>query len=114
MKAKTLIACALTAAALPLAPALAQNAEPSGPQGTGGYGARLAQNAEPSGPQGTGAYGARSGAIPQAVAPTDPYATQQSARPAQPYSSQEPRQPVRGRGSYDGPSWETNPPAPPA
>jgi hypothetical protein len=103
MKAKTLVACALTAAALPLAPALAQNAEPSGPQGTG-------------------SYGARSGAVPapQVVAPADPYvkSAPQTARPADPYSTarvpQDARQPVRGRGSYDGPSWETNPPAPPA
>ena len=103
MKAKTLIACALTAAAVPLAPALAQNAEPSGPQGTG-------------------SYGARSGAVPapQVVAPADPYVTPtpQTARPVDPYSTarvpQDARRPVRGRGSYDGPSWETNPPAPPA
>jgi hypothetical protein len=39
MKAKTLIACAVTAAALPFAAVHAQNAEPSGPQGTGWYGA---------------------------------------------------------------------------
>ena len=103
MKAKTLVACALTAAALPLAPAFAQNAEPSGPQGTG-------------------SYGARSGAVPapQVVAPADLYVTPapQTARPVDPYSTarvpQDARRPVRGRGSYDGPSWETNPPAPPA
>jgi hypothetical protein len=103
MKAKTLVACALTAATVPLAPALAQNAEPSGPQGTG-------------------SYGARSGAAPapQVVAPADPYVkpAPQTARPADPYSTarvpQDARRPVRGHGSYDGPSWETNPPAPPA
>jgi hypothetical protein len=39
MKAKTLIACAVTASALPLA-AIAQNAQPSGPQGTQLYGNR--------------------------------------------------------------------------
>ena len=87
MKAKTLVACVLTAAAT--TPALAQNAEPSGPQGTGWY-------------------GARSGAVPapQVVAPADPYDTARVPQDA--------RRPVRGRGSYDGPSWETNPPAPPA
>src|ERR1700741_4793166 len=103
MKAKTLVACAFTAAPLPLAPALAQNAEPSGPQGTG-------------------SYGGRNGAVPapQVVAPADPYATPapkvtpapQTAGPADPYSTarvpQDARRPVRGRGSYDGPSWETN------
>jgi hypothetical protein len=101
MKVKTLVACVLTTAAT--APALAQNAEPSGPQGTGWY-------------------GARSGAVPapQVVAPADPYVTPapQTARPADPYNTarvpQDARRPVRGRGSYDGPSWETNPPAPPA
>lgn len=72
MKAKTFVVCALTAAALPLTPALAQNAEPSGPQGTGWYGA-------------------------------DPYAVR---------VPQDARRPVRERGSYDGPSWATNPPAP--
>jgi hypothetical protein len=39
MKAKTLIACAITATTLPFASAFAQNASPSGPQGTGWYGA---------------------------------------------------------------------------
>ncbi|HEY1289556.1 MAG TPA: hypothetical protein VGF58_14610 [Burkholderiales bacterium] len=98
MKAKTLVACALTAAALPLASAFAQNAEPSGPQGTGWYGAYrdaapAAQAVTPSNP-------------PVVVAPAD---RNNSAR-----APQEPRRPARGRGSYDGPSWETNPPAPPA
>jgi hypothetical protein len=88
MKAKTLVACALTAAALPLAPALAQNAEPSGPQGTGWYGARNA--AVPT---------------PQAVQPADAYTTPRRV-------PQDTRRSTRQRGSYDGPSWETNPPAP--
>ena len=39
MKVKTFVACVLTASALPLAPAIAQGAQPSGPQGTGSYGA---------------------------------------------------------------------------
>jgi EF hand domain-containing protein len=42
MKVKTLIACAVTASALPLASAFAQNAQPSGPQGTQIYGNRQA------------------------------------------------------------------------
>jgi hypothetical protein len=42
MKAKSFVAYALTACAIPAAPALAQNAEPSGPQGTGWYGAPYA------------------------------------------------------------------------
>jgi hypothetical protein len=40
MKAKTLIVCAITASALPVASASAQNAQPSGPQGTQFYGNR--------------------------------------------------------------------------
>jgi len=86
MKAKTFVVCALAAAALPLAPALAQNAEPSGPQGTGWYGATNA--AAPA---------------PQVVRPADPYAAR---------VPQDTRRPVRERGNYDGPSWATNPPAP--
>ena len=88
MKATTLFACALTAAALPFVPALAQNAEPSGPQGTGWYRARDA--AVPT---------------PQTVQPADAYTRR---------VPQDTRRPTRQRGSYDGPSWETNPPAPPA
>jgi len=88
MKAKTLFACALTAAALPLAPVLAQNAEPSGPQGTCWNGARNA--AVPA---------------PQAVQPADAYETR---------VPQDTRRPKRQRNRYDGPSWETNPPAPAA
>ena len=107
MKAKTLVACALAASALPAVSVLPFAS---------------AWATMPSGPQGTGSYGARSGAVPvpQVVAPADPYVTPapQTARPADPYSTarvpQDARRPVRGRGSYDGPSWETNPPAPPA
>jgi hypothetical protein len=44
--------------------------------------------------------------------------TPQTARPVDPYSTarvpQDARRPARERGQYDGPSWETNPPAPPA
>lgn len=50
MKAKTLIACAVTASALPFAAAFAQNnAAPSGPQGTGWYGAPNAAVPVPQG-----------------------------------------------------------------
>lgn len=40
MKAKTLLVYAVTASTLPLASAFAQNAQPSGPQGTQIYGNR--------------------------------------------------------------------------
>jgi len=98
MKAKTLVACVLTAAAA--APALAQNAEPSGPQGTGWYGAPNA--AVP---------------VPRNVQPADAYAVPKTAQPADRYAApvaRDTRKPARQRGQYDGPSWETNPPAPPA
>jgi hypothetical protein len=90
MKAKTLVVCVLTASALPLAPALAQQ----GPQ--------------PSGPQGTGSYGApnAAAAVPQTVSPTDHGAYERDQQRG------DMRRPMRERGMYDGPSWETNPPAP--
>jgi len=112
MKAKTFVACVLTASALPLAPALAQNAEPSGPQGTGWYGA---PNGAVPVPQ----------AVPPTVAPSDAYltpipqdnvgqgATVEQRAYGRDMQRDEMRRP-RARGKYDGPSWSTNPPAPPA
>jgi hypothetical protein len=109
MKAKTLVACVLTASALPLAPALAQNAQPGGPQGTGWYGAPNA--AVP---------------VPQTVSPAEAYATPMpqdsvsrgAAGDQRAYERDmrrgDARRPMRQRGVYDGPSWSTNPPAPPA
>jgi hypothetical protein len=110
MKAKTFVACVLTASALPLAPALAQNAQPSGPQGTGWYGAPNA--AVP---------------VPQVVVPGDVVVLtpipQESASPGvttderyyqRDMRRDDARRPMRQRGVYDGPSWSTNPPAPPA
>src|SRR6185436_6360821 len=106
MKAKTFIACVVTASALPLAPALAQ----VGPQ--------------PTGPQGTGAYGAANAALPaaQAVAPADTrYGTPMpedgvsgATIDQSTYGRDSRRSDVRRptRGTYDGPSWATNPPAP--
>jgi hypothetical protein len=100
MKAKTLVACVLTASALPLAPALAQ----LGPQ--------------PSGPQGTGAYGAANAAVPepQIVVPAETYVAplpeDRVNRGATVDQRAYERRPMRGRGMYDGPSWATNPPAP--
>jgi hypothetical protein len=87
MKAKTLVACVLTASALPLATALANGPQPSGPQGTGWYGAPNA--AVP---------------VPQVVMPGDPVVVTPIPQ----------ERPMRQRAVYDGPSWSTNPPAPPA
>jgi hypothetical protein len=92
MKPKTVVACVLTASALPLAPALAQ----LGPQ--------------PSGPQGTGAYGAPNAALPapQSVEPVYPATADRRAYDPR---RDDARRPMP-RGMYDGPSWATNPPAP--
>ena len=104
MKVKTIIACALTASALPLA-ALAQNAEPSGPQGTGWYGAPNAATPVAQPVQSTPSYSAdqtySSGAT---VQPTD-----------QPRWRADMRSNERAyrRGAYHGFSADTNPPAPP-
>ena len=92
MKAKTVVACVLTASALPLATALAQGPEPSGPQGTGGYGAPNA-------------------AVP---VPQVPGATTDERYYERDMRRGDARRPMRQRGVYDGPSWSTNPPAPPA
>ena len=110
MKAKTLVACVLTASALPLATALANGPQPSGPQGTGWYGAPNA--AAP---------------VPQVVMPGDPVVVtpipRDSASPGATMDERyyegdmrrgDARRPMRQRGVYDGPSWSTNPPAPPA
>jgi hypothetical protein len=86
MKAKTLIACAVTASVLPFA-ALAQNAEPSGPQGTGWYGA------------------------PSAARPT-PQENQIAERSARIERRADTRERYRDRRAYDGFSADTNPPAP--
>jgi hypothetical protein len=105
MKAKTLVACVLTAAAA--APALAQNAEPSGPQGTGWYGAPNAAVPVPRNvqPADANAVPADANAVPKTTQPADRYAAP---------VARDTRKPVRERGQYDGPSWDTNPPAPPA
>jgi hypothetical protein len=112
MKAKTLVACALAASTLPLASAWATM---------------------PSGPQGTGSYGAPNGAVPlaQSVPPGYIYTQPQTAQPqtAVPDTSvnrdtladqtaldREPARSSARRGSnhwvLQGPSWATNPPAP--
>jgi hypothetical protein len=92
MKAKTFVACVLTASALPLAPALALGPQPSGPQGTGSYGAPNA--AVP---------------VPQVLAPGDPVVVTPLPQDGVNRAAS-----MRGRGMYDGPSWSTSPPAPPA
>jgi len=111
MKVKTFVACAF-AAGLPFATASAT---------------------EPTGPQGTGAYGAVNGAVPlpQTVPPGYVYPGPAAAGAPVPDDSvhrdaladrtaidrdpprTDARRPVR-RWVHQGPSWATNPPAPPA
>ena len=105
MKAKMLIACAIVSVT-PLTPALAQNAEPSGPQGTGWYGAPnmampVPQNA--SGPYipGTAEIDARLVSPNTATSGYVPYAARGDRRDTN-----------RGRWVYQGFSADTNPPAP--
>ena len=94
MKAKTLIACAIAAAALPFA-ALAQNAEPSGPQGTGWYGAPNAARPTPQENQ---------------IAERENPIAERNARIERRADA---RERFRDRrGAYDGFSADTNPPAP--
>jgi hypothetical protein len=106
MKAKTLVACALAASTLPLA----------------------AWATMPSGPQGTGSYGAPNGAVPlaQSVPPGYIYTQPQTAVPDtsanrdaladQTALDREPARTNTRRPSnhwvLQGPSWATNPPAP--
>jgi hypothetical protein len=113
MKAKSFVACALTACVVPLAPALAHNPDPSGPQGTGWYGAPNAAVA-----------------IPQMVSPyyeqapyTQPRARTVPAPQSGTYADapmderMRERADMRTRGErwvYEGPSFDTNPPAPPS
>ena len=109
MKAKTLVACAFAASALPLASAWATM---------------------PSGPQGTGSYGAPNGAVPlaQTVPPGYIYTQPQTVVPdtsvnrdALADQTAIDRETARtdtatrrasNRWVLQGPSWATNPPAP--
>jgi hypothetical protein len=111
MKAKTFIAFAFAASALPLAPAWATM--PSGPQGTGSYGAPngavpLPQTVPPGyvypGPQPTGTQVLDNSVNRDALA-------DQTAIDRDPPRA-DARRPARN-WVHQGPSWATNPPAPP-
>ena len=105
MKAKTFAACAFAVSALPLAPAWATM--PSGPQGTGAYGAPnaavpLPQTVPPGhivvGPQ----------AVPDDSVHRDRLADQTAIDRDAPRTDAS--KPVR-RWVLQGPSWATHPPA---
>jgi hypothetical protein len=108
MKMRTLIACAVSAAALPLAPAWASASATTlgGPQGTGAYGTVDLLDLDRD-----GVINAEERAAPAiaydrngdgVISPSE-YAAVNDARDA-----------ARGerRNTYSGPSWATNPPAP--
>ena len=110
MKARTLIACAATAAALPLAAWANGNATTlGGPQGTGFYG-----TVDPilewygtgmTAPEERGAASAGAGTLSAYDVNRDGVVS------AAEQAAAETRVPPR-RDSYSGPSWATNPPAP--
>jgi len=108
MKAKTLVACALAASTLPLASAWATM--PSGPQGTGSYGAPNGAVPLPqSVPPGYIDAGPRVAPVPDNSVNRDRLADQTAI-------DREPARSGTGRRSnrwvLQGPSWATNPPAP--
>jgi len=89
MKVKTLIACAFTATALPLASGWAT---------------------EPTGPQGIDRPGPNRLTFEQLDTNRDGMISREEYAAAQTQMRGDRRQ----RGAYDGPSWQTNPPVPPA
>jgi hypothetical protein len=113
MKVKTFVACVLTASAMPLAPALALGPQPSDPQGTGWYGA---PNAAVPVPQPEFPADSYAPALPQDGVSRGASADQGAydRNMGRDVRRDDTRRPMRGRGMYDGPSWSTNPPAPPA
>jgi hypothetical protein len=115
MKAKSLVLFA--SAALPFAAAFGQNnAEPTGPQGTLGYGNSAPGVSVPDRNRdrvnSTDGYRARDrrsdpgapmyGASPSGGASVSPQYDRDTDRSVR----------QRARNRYDGPSWETNPPVP--
>jgi hypothetical protein len=110
MKTRTLLACAVTAAALPLAPVWADSATTlGGPQGTGFYG-----TVDPiiewygSGmlaPEERGAASAGATADSRYDANRDGVVSPEELAAAETRVAQR-------RDSFSGPSWATNPPAP--
>ncbi|HEY7238537.1 MAG TPA: hypothetical protein VH600_05165 [Burkholderiales bacterium] len=111
MKAKTLLATAFAACAIPAASAWAQM--PSGPQGTGTYGAPngavpLAQTVPP----GYIDVGPQAAPVPDNSVNRDRLADQ-TAIDREPAARTNTRRPSN-HWVLQGPSWATNPPAPPS
>ena len=110
MKAKTFAACVFAAAAMPFASAWA--GMPSGPQGTGSYGAPNGAVPLPqSVPPGYIDVGPQAAPVPDDSVHRDALADQTAI-------DHEPARTATGRRSnrwvLQGPSWATNPPAPPS
>ena len=109
MKAKTLLAYAFAASALPLASAWATM--PSGPQGTGSYGAPNGAVPLPqSVPPGYIDVGPQSAPVPDNSVNRDRLADQ-TAIDHEPAARTNTRRPSN-HWVLQGPSWATNPPAP--
>ena len=105
MKVKTLFACAVTAVSLPLAAVAQNNAQPSGPQGTGWYGAPYAAQPVPQ---------MNPGSDSSALERNDAYAAER--RDWRDWRAER-RADVRDQRdrrsyTYQGFSADTNPPAP--
>jgi hypothetical protein len=108
MKAKTFVACAFVASALPLASAWATM--PSGPQGTGSYGAPNGAVPLPqSVPPGYIVVGPQGATVPDNSVNRDQLADQ-TAIDREPART-DARRPAN-HWVLHGPSWATNPPAP--
>jgi hypothetical protein len=114
MKAKTFVACAFAASALPFSSGWATM--PTGPQGTGAYGAANAAvplpQTVPPGHVYPGPY------VEQTVSPLPDSSVNRDALADQTALDRDPPRADDGRRIHrrwvhQGPSWATNPPAPP-
>lgn len=114
MKAKTFVACAFAASALPLSSGWA--VMPTGPQGTGAYGAPNAAvplpQSVPPGYVYPGTYAQQTvSPAPDSTASRDALADQTALDRDPPRAADASR--IRRSWVHQGPSWATNPPAPP-
>ena len=103
MKVNTLFVCAATAVTLPLAAVAQNNAEPSGPQGTGWYGAPYAAQPVPQSNQSWDS---------SALERNDAYAAERRDWRAERRADMREQRQDRRSYRYYGFSADTNPPAP--
>jgi hypothetical protein len=120
MKVRYLIACAATAAALPLSPALASASATTlgGPQGTGAYGSVDLLDWDRDGVTNREEAAAPYTAAPSTSVASDAATLDRDAdgviSPSEHAAINDAKADVRRdrRNAYSGPSWATNPPAP--